>query len=158
MTDILLTTAIISLTVLGVRTVTDEGMVGFPIRKWALKIDESSLFTFMKPLILCCVCMPSVWGLGIHLLIHGFSGIQYYPLEALSAAFINAVLWTSYEVLQDMPKYDESMPKREFQLLEWQRCPICEGTGQHTNTHGGVTPCNTCAGQGKIMKPSVEII
>lgn len=107
MTDILLTTAIISLTVLGARTVTDEGMVLHWVRQWVLywARDNCGLSKFrenlMKPLILCCVCMPSVWGLGIHLLLHGTSGIQYYPLEALSAAFVNAVLWNVYEVIKE---------------------------------------------------------
>lgn len=124
MTDIILTTAIISLTVLGARTVTDEGMIGFPIRQWVLRFifgenpptdwrKDSWQHNIWKPIILCCVCMPSVWGLGIHLLIHGFSGIQYYPLEALSAAFINAVLWTSYEILKGVEKDDESPKTKE---------------------------------------------
>lgn len=103
MTDILLTTAIISLTVLGARTVTDEGMIGFPIRRWVLRWSKPSVFreNLMKPIILCCVCMPSVWGLGIHYLLHGWVNIQHYPLEALSAAFINAVLWNVYEILNE---------------------------------------------------------
>lgn len=122
MIDILLTTAIISLTVLGARTVTDEGMIGFPLREWVLRSIfgrytpptgwrvNSWRHNLWKPIILCCVCMPSVWGLGIHYLLHGWTNIQYYPLEALSSAFINAVMWTGYEyvkVLQSMQKDDE---------------------------------------------------
>lgn len=108
---------------MGARIVTDRGMIFWPIRERLLRVghgdtsNEPELWkqNLLKPIILCCVCMPSVWGLGIHYLLHGWVDIIYYPLEALSAAFINGVLWSVYvfvkdldaKVLQTNKKYDE---------------------------------------------------
>lgn len=91
MTDILLITIIISFTTLGARIITDDEMIGFPIRKFALRFGLLG-----KPIITCCVCMPSVWGVGIHFLI-GATLWWYIPLEILSACFINAFLWKAYD-------------------------------------------------------------
>jgi hypothetical protein len=43
---------------LGLRTITDDGMIGSPIRMWAITLPE----WIGKPLITCVTCMSSLWG------------------------------------------------------------------------------------------------
>ena len=91
MIDIFLMTFLISLVTMGARVITNEEMIGEPIREYALKFGDIA-----KPIITCCVCMPSLWGVGLHFWMDVVQW-QYLPLEILSASFLNAFLWRMYQ-------------------------------------------------------------
>jgi hypothetical protein len=91
--------AVISLFCLGLRAITDDGMIGYPIRVYFLK----NLPSAGKPVILCSTCMSSVWGTIIY-----WSALSTTePLSLIdipiwigvcvSAAFVNSVLWEYYQ-------------------------------------------------------------
>ena len=95
--------AIVSLFCLGLRAVTDDGMIGYPIRKWAL----DNFPTWGKPVVLCSTCMSSFWGTIIfwshtlslesydHHMIANWLGV------CISSAFVNSVLWAYYESINN---------------------------------------------------------
>lgn len=84
---------IITISVLGLRMVTDNGKIGYPIRKFF--IDHYTPFN--KPLILCAACMPSVWG-SIIFLVVSLQLINYenYPLVSMVIIWILAVVSSSF--------------------------------------------------------------
>lgn len=56
------TIILISLFCNGLFVITDEGMIGYPIRK--ILHDYLPVWLF-KPLIGCIPCMASIWGVGV---------------------------------------------------------------------------------------------
>ncbi len=91
---------VISLFSLGLRAITDKGMIGYPIRK----VFQKKLPTAGKPIVLCSTCMSSVWGTVIYWGYIYFQGIEFklslVPIwigVSISASFINAILWSLYE-------------------------------------------------------------
>ncbi len=97
---------LISFVTMGARIITQREYFAWPVRKWAMtwgvicgkyEIWQQYL---MKPIITCCVCMPSLWGICIHLIVFGFSlpEIWFVPLEILSASFLNAFIWKKYSI------------------------------------------------------------
>ena len=90
---------IVSLFCLGLRAVTDDGMIGYPIRKFAL----DNFPVLGKPIVLCSTCMSSFWGTVIFWgLSLQASAYDHYMIASwlgvcISSAFVNSVLWAYYE-------------------------------------------------------------
>ena len=91
--------AVISMFCLGLRAITDEGMIGYPIRKFF----QDKFFTIGKPLILCITCMSSFWGTVIYwsnMAAQGPIGWHMFPDYVgitISCAFINGLLWEYFQ-------------------------------------------------------------
>lgn len=56
------------------------------------------LLNVFTPIILCCTCMASFWGIVIFILLHGFavSMIKYMVICCIGAAFTNAFFISKY--------------------------------------------------------------
>ncbi len=94
------TIAVISLFCLGVRAITDDGMIGYPIRQYFLTYHPG----LGKPVVLCSTCMASVWGTLIFWAQYSYFNdcITVWSVAAwigavFSSAFINSVFWAYYE-------------------------------------------------------------
>ena len=91
---------IVSLFCLGIRAITDDGMIGHPVR-WFF---QNNFPKAGKPLVLCSTCMSSVWGTVIYWSYH-FVLYDTITLASLgcwlgvvfSASFINSISWAYYE-------------------------------------------------------------
>jgi len=125
--EILLTILIISLFCCGLSVVSGEGMVGYFLRKpfdklrdfrdkkiTFLKLDfhhnddreyfkeqikASNIILYIsKPIILCCTCMASFWGIVIFAALHGFHVhlIKYMVICCICSCFINAFFMSKY--------------------------------------------------------------
>lgn len=106
----------ISIFCLGLRAISDDGMVLFPLRKYF--IDRYERFDKMKiniakPIILCCTCMSSVWGTQIwwgtfvikynlHQVDFHWYTIPVFIASIISCSFIN---WLGWSVLELVRKY-----------------------------------------------------
>jgi hypothetical protein len=90
----------VSLFCLGLRAITDDGMIGYFLREFAQK----KIPNLGKPIILCSTCMSSFWGTFIfwgncylsncqltNSLVFEWLGVVF------SAAFINSFFWAYYE-------------------------------------------------------------
>lgn len=93
-------TLIISLFCLGLRAITDTGMIGYPIRLFFQKHAPY----WGKPIVLCSTCMSSFWGTVISTLLLFTLQLQATPIlllmwigSTMSAAFVNAFLWEYYQ-------------------------------------------------------------
>ena len=92
--------AAVSLFCLGIRAITDDGMIGHPVRLYFMTHFPKA----GKPLILCSTCMSSVWGTLIFWGHHAYSfdtltsqSVFLWLGVVFSAAFVNSVLWAYYE-------------------------------------------------------------
>ena len=90
----------ISLFCLGLRAITDVGMIGYPIRLFFQKHAPY----WGKPIMLCSTCMSSFWGTVICLTLIFTLPLQITPIiflmwigSTISAAFINAIFWEAYQ-------------------------------------------------------------
>ena len=98
----------VSLFCLGLRAITDEGMIGYPIRLFALKHFPK----IGKPLVLCATCMSSFWGTIIYWLYFfnhtsgeiDLASFCYWIAISISSAFVNAVLWEYYASINSCKK------------------------------------------------------
>ena len=97
----------ISLFCLGLRAITDEGMIGYPIRAYALK----NFPVWGKPVILCSTCMSSFWGTILFWSFFISLEIQlspiifcYWIVITISTAFVNAVAWEYYTSINQCDK------------------------------------------------------
>lgn len=79
----------ISLFCVGLRTITDKGKIGYPLRQL---VDTYLPTSIGKPLLLCATCMASFWGTLIYSTFFYQSLIQLI-LIIISASYLNAVLW-----------------------------------------------------------------
>ena len=92
--------AIVSLFCLGLRAITDNGMIGYPIRKYFL--DRMSYWG--KPIVLCATCMSSFWGtiiywgyeLSNNQIVYAGNIVEWLGI-AISSAFVNAIFWEYYQ-------------------------------------------------------------
>ncbi len=90
---------VVSLFCLGLRAVTDNGMIGNPIRVFF----QENFPNAGKPIVLCSTCMPSVWGTLIFWGVkvqEGNLDILMVPAWAgvcVSASFVCSFLWTKYQ-------------------------------------------------------------
>ena len=91
---------VVSLFCLGIRAITDEGMIGYPIRKYF----QENLPNLGKPVVLCSTCMSSVWGTlifwGHNVQTSSCLSVQSVAMWVgivFSAAFINSLCWAYYE-------------------------------------------------------------
>ena len=89
-------TLTISLFCLGLRAITDDGMIGNPIRVFFQKHAPY----WGKPIVLCSTCMSSFWGTVICLTLLFTLSLTATPVlflmwlgSTISAAFVNAVCW-----------------------------------------------------------------
>ena len=99
----LLLILIVSLFCLGLRAITDDGMIGYPVRDYFL----DKLPYWGKPIVLCPTCMASFWGTVIY---WGYtllktSNIEFFHFPCwigvcMSSAFINAICWTYYDSIR----------------------------------------------------------
>ncbi len=101
----------ISLFCLGLRSITDSGMIGYPARDFFIKHAPR----LGKPLILCVTCMSSFWGTVICATLFFVFSIKLTPAlflmwigGSISAAFINSVSW---EYLQSQVFFSRQMKK-----------------------------------------------
>jgi len=101
-TQYFLLTAVISLFCLGLRAITDDGMIGSPIRNLVKQYAPY----WGKPIMLCATCMSSFWGTVIcATLLFTFSLEATFILlltwigSTISASFVNAVFWEYYQSL-----------------------------------------------------------
>lgn len=93
--------AIVSLFCLGLRAITDDKMIGFPVRKYF----QTKAPIAGKPIVLCATCMSSVWGTLIFWLMffsNSEASLSYLSVfewlgVVFSSAFINSLLWAYYE-------------------------------------------------------------
>ena len=92
--------AVVSLFCLGIRAITDVGMIGYPVRLYFLTYYP----TLGKPIVLCSTCMSSVWGTLIYWGQYAYfndcitvPSIAAWVGVVFSSAFINSVLWAYYE-------------------------------------------------------------
>ena len=93
-------TLIISLFCLGLRAITDVGMIGYPIRLFFQK----HMPFWGKPIVLCSTCMSSFWGTAISTTLFFALSLQasfilflMWVGSTISAAFINAIFWEAYQ-------------------------------------------------------------
>jgi len=94
--------AVISFFCLGLRSITDDGMIGSPIRD----IVKKNAPYWGKPIVLCATCMPSFWGTVICVIILftcslkvTFMMLLMWIGATISASFVNAVCWEYYQSL-----------------------------------------------------------
>lgn len=87
-------TFLISLFCLGLRTITDDGKIAYPLRRLVQKLPSN----LGKPILLCCACMSSVWGTIIYWYFFGNS-IPEWILVTISASFLNSILWELYTLI-----------------------------------------------------------
>lgn len=94
------TIATISMFCLGLRAITDTGMIGWPIRQFFLKYAPR----LGKPIILCSTCMSSFWGTLIYWFSIFSTGltidigiIAMWIGVTISASFVNALFWEYYQ-------------------------------------------------------------
>ncbi len=98
--NILLLTILISFVTMGARIITQKQHFAHPVRTLGLKIGWIT-----KPIITCCVCMPSLWGIGIYFFIMWVDptiqlNIYFLPLVILSSSFLNGLLWVIYVYIE----------------------------------------------------------
>ena len=86
----------ISLFCVGLRTITDKGKIGYPLRQL---VDTHLPVIIGKPLLLCAPCLASFWGTIIYFAIYNNS-IGEWILVVISASYLNALLWSSLEKLK----------------------------------------------------------
>ena len=92
-------TLAISLFCLGLRAITDNGMIGYPLRLFFQKYAPS----WGKPFILCVTCMSSFWGTVIYwghvLPVEDFSLtlLTSWLGVAISSSFVNSIFWEYYQ-------------------------------------------------------------
>lgn len=93
-------TLAISLFCLGLRAITDEGMIGHPIRLFFQKHAPY----WGKPIVLCSTCMSSFWGTVISVALLFTLQLQATPIlllvwlgSTISSAFINSLLWEYFQ-------------------------------------------------------------
>lgn len=83
----------ISLVCLGLRTVTDRGMLLFPLRQRLIALNKPSV---TKPLLLCVTCMASFWGVMVNVgfwLTYGHWLWFDLFVSTIGAAYVNTVGW-----------------------------------------------------------------
>lgn len=109
---------IISLFCLGLRAITDEGMIFYFLRKpfeglydKAQNFKElfgSSSYQYRlaitkayiaKPIILCHTCFASVWGTAVYLSMWEFDLVSW-AIACVSAAYLNAFGWKLLNTLR----------------------------------------------------------
>ena len=73
-------TLVISLFCLGLRAITDTGMIGYPIRLFFQKY----LPYWGKPIMLCSTCMSSFWGTVICLILFFTLSLNITPILFLT--------------------------------------------------------------------------
>tara|TARA_R110002074_G_scaffold281029_1_gene452299 strand:- start:133 stop:450 length:318 start_codon:yes stop_codon:yes gene_type:complete len=91
---------VVSFFSLGLRAITDSGMIAYPVRR----LFQRRFPVVGKPIVLCATCMSSVWGT---IIFWGYVYFQEVPIDfelyfvwigiAISASFINALSWRLYE-------------------------------------------------------------
>jgi len=92
--EILIHSLVISAWCLGLRTVTDDGMVLNFLRRFLLKYESKPI---TKPLLLCVTCTSSIHGLVIHYLMWGFSFEMIITI--IFSAYLNSLGWLTLEKL-----------------------------------------------------------
>jgi len=94
---------------LGLRAITDDNKIGFPIREFFLdRYHLPFIGLIASPLILCCTCMASIWGTVIFWWIHLIHLNQSFflvPLDewvfcCMASAFFNGFFWSLFEKLK----------------------------------------------------------
>ena len=96
----LLLILIVSLFCLGLRAITDSGMIGYPVREYFF--DKAPYWG--KPIVLCPACMTSLWGTIIY---WGYTLTMTTQVEffhfpcwigvCISSSFVSAFCWAYYE-------------------------------------------------------------
>lgn len=90
---------------LGLRTITDVGQIGAPLRAFVAANLPSWIG---KPLLLCITCMSSFWGIVVFFSIYykgfvfNYRSITFLISICLISSFLNTVLWNIKELIIDM--------------------------------------------------------
>jgi len=92
----------ISFFCLGLRAITDDGMIGNPLRRLFQKYAPY----WGKPIILCATCMSSFWGTMICIALLFMLSLKATPIlflmwigSTISASIVNAICWEYYQSL-----------------------------------------------------------
>mgnify|MGYP003644071137 CR=1 FL=1 len=101
----------ISIFCLGLREITDQGRILYPLREWV--IEKSNLpMIIAKPILLCCPCLASFWGTLIFwsLFLHSGSNLELWTFAqwifaCISCSFISGFFWAIRELV--VKKIDE---------------------------------------------------
>ena len=95
-------TLTISFFCLGLRAITDEGTIGYPLR---LILQKYAPY-WGKPILLCVTCMSSFWGTVICLTLLFTLSLEvtttlflFWIGSSVSASFINVVSWEYFQSL-----------------------------------------------------------
>jgi hypothetical protein len=102
--------AIVSLTVaasLGIRMITDDNKLLFPLRRKALVLEAMGWSLITKPTITCAPCMASFWGIvsTCYVVCITEAPLDWVTLvicgaSILLSSFINGFLWGLFKLLE----------------------------------------------------------
>lgn len=125
---------------LGLRVITEEGMLLYPLRKWSLTLAEKSvLLTYLlKPVILCVVCYGSFWGsLFFWGTYQGDSAWAFqWPVVCFGAAALNYAGYAAIELLQFSRDDKKNIVQdRQARLKQYPYNSI-QTPSKHTNANG----------------------
>lgn len=84
----------------GLRVITNEGMLLGFLREFALKISDKFIWAkfILKPVILCVYCYSSFWGSFIYVGINGFSDPFKWIITIVPAVFVTVLF---YKLIED---------------------------------------------------------
>jgi hypothetical protein len=84
---------------MGLRIISDTGMLLFPIREFFIKREELHFIGW--PLIVCEVCMGSIWGSVFYLAYCSRIELLEWPVFCLQVSFINGFVWNLYMLVRN---------------------------------------------------------
>lgn len=96
------TVAAISAFCLGLRMVTDKGMLLYWLRRPYERATGARRYALM-PFIGCVQCLSSVWGSAVWVGLHGMPGAETWPYWLgciVAATFPSALLWELYDYIR----------------------------------------------------------
>lgn len=111
---------ITSIWCIGLKIVTNEGMILYSWQKFALYKVESGNKIF-EPLILCAWCLPSVYSIIGYLIAYSLGIVtewKYlfaYPIVVAGSSFATGMSWLVYNILEHRHGYFKNVE----QLTHW---------------------------------------
>lgn len=92
---------------LGIRMITDDHKIGYPIRDFFIKNYDKIPFKLADPLMLCVACMASIWGSLIFWSLWVFFDgyFNWFDLFqwvscCLVTSFVNGFTWALFELVR----------------------------------------------------------
>lgn len=117
--------AITSLLILGYIISTQEGMIFYGIREWAIRKSDNGAW-WAKPIFLCHYCQPSSWSLIAYFIsyVTGIAGpmsmksLILYPLCVCGASITVGVIWSLHEAISSIRDYFTIVTQNEVDGVE----------------------------------------